>query len=515
MRVEDAARRTRRGLAGRRSACSRPGRRAIRRDAAASAVGAAASSLAARDERRVDPLLRRPVERRAGAIGEDQRDRRRRARRVEPRATSARRFEPAPDTPTAIRPLTRARQLASGTLRVPRPAELGRRDDLADRRATRAGRAPAIASAASTAAGATTTTIPRPPLNVARSSSSSMPPRAPEQPHDRRHRPARRDRDGRRGRRGSTRGTLPGRPPPVMWATPWRSLAARRQRVAQRQDRAARRSGSASAAPRRASASAARLRAASAASRRVAERPRSSSWYGRPVGCRAARRARARARSRSRAARSTAGPRITSPARAAVPSSRPSRSTIADAEPGEVEVVRAPSAPGARPSRRRPAHSRPAGSPRRRRRRAPRPAIGSSRPDRHVVEEQQRLGAGAHDVVGAHRDEVDGRWCRSGRRALAMAVFVPDAVGRRRRAPARDSPAGIANAPPKPPRPPSTSGRCVDVDRRAHQLDRALPGRDVDAGAARTPVAAQPRRDRPSSSSMNLRSPASYGTGSG
>ena len=32
---------------------------------------------------------------------------------------------------------------------------------------------------------------------------------------------------------------------------------------------------------------------------------------------------------------------------------------------------------------------------------------GSSLPDRDVVEEEQRLGALADDVVDAHRDEVD------------------------------------------------------------------------------------------------------------
>ena len=44
--------------------------------------------------------------------------------------------------------------------------------------------------------------------------------------------------------------------------------------------------------------------------------------------------------------------------------------------------------------------------------------------DRDVVEEGERLGAGAHDVVGAHRDEVDADRVEPPT-AAAMAVFVP------------------------------------------------------------------------------------------
>jgi len=73
--------------------------------------------------------------------------------------------------------------------------------------------------AAGAASPVTTAIIPMPPLNVARTSSSSIPPSAP----------IRRITDGIDQREGSTRAarpigsaraTLPGRPPPVMWARP-------------------------------------------------------------------------------------------------------------------------------------------------------------------------------------------------------------------------------------------------------------------------------------------------------
>ena len=100
--------------------------------------------------------------------------------------------------------------------------------------------------------------------------------------------------------------------------------------------------------------------------------------------------------------------------------------------------------------------------------------------DRDVVEERERLGAAAHDVVGAHRDEVD-----------ADRVEPPDgggddglrphAVGRgdqqgfavARRD--RERPAESAQAPDGL----RTAGR---VDVRAHELDRPLTGIDVDTG---------------------------------
>ena len=178
------------------------------------------------------------------------------------------------------------------------------------------------------------------------------------------------------------------------------------------------------------------------------------------------------------------------------------------AEPGEVEVVLAhqPRVLG-----RLAAHQRTAGEP------AP---VGDAADElrdldrvqpahRHVVEEEQGRSAGAHDVVRAHRDEV-----------VADGVEPPDGVrdgGLRAHAVGRGDQhrlaiaGGTANAAPNPPRPPSTPGTCVAADRRAHQLDRAVPGLDVDAGVGVRRAAHRV----PAISSMNLRSPASYGTGSG
>ena len=139
-------------------------------------------------------------------------------------ACSARRFEPAPDTPTAIRPpLTRstpAHLPRSGRHRARRrrptsPTTAAVDAVLGERGRSRRRRPPAAATA----------TIPSPPLNVARSSSSSRPPSAPS----RRMTDGIRQRSGSRrapSPSGSARGTFPGSPPPVMWARPWRSCPA-------------------------------------------------------------------------------------------------------------------------------------------------------------------------------------------------------------------------------------------------------------------------------------------------
>ena len=106
----------------------------------------------------------------------------------------------------------------------------GRRrgDDLADDRR----RDPVLAGDADrrvgTSAGGTTAIIPRPPLNVARSSASSRPPSAPNRRMTDGIAPARRVQARREAVGGRARGTLPGRPPPVMWASPWRSAAVAR-----------------------------------------------------------------------------------------------------------------------------------------------------------------------------------------------------------------------------------------------------------------------------------------------
>ena len=54
--------------------------------------------------------------------------------------------------------------------------------------------------------------------------------------------------------------------------------------------------------------------------------------------------------------------------------------------------------------------------------------------DREVVEEEERLGAGAHDVVGAHRHEVDPHRVEPSGQPGDLQLR-PDAVGRRREQP--------------------------------------------------------------------------------
>ena len=112
---------------------------------------------------------------------------------------------------TPLHPVTRLRPP-----RVARPAEPLRRDQ----GPTTADSSPASRSAvtvASIVAGATTTTIPSP--NVARTSSSPSPPSAPtSRMTDGIRQLSGSSRAPRSG--GSARGTLPGSPPPVMWANP-------------------------------------------------------------------------------------------------------------------------------------------------------------------------------------------------------------------------------------------------------------------------------------------------------
>ena len=148
--------------------------------------------VAARDERGLDPLLRRPVERRARPIGEHEDDlaaelAARGGRRQRPQV------DPAPETPTAIRPLTATDSSASSgpsTYRAPPIAS--RLDDLADDQRLDAalGRARRWRSArpppATTDDHAEAAVERRPQLRVV------QPAERAEQAHDRRHRPARR-----------------------------------------------------------------------------------------------------------------------------------------------------------------------------------------------------------------------------------------------------------------------------------------------------------------------------------
>ena len=145
--------------------------------------------------------------------------------------------------------------------------------------------------------------------------------------------------------------------------------------------------------------------------------------------------------------------------------------------------------------------------------------LGHDPADRDVIEERERLRAAADDVVGAHRDEVDADRVEAPERGGDRRLRA-DAVGRRheqRLAVARRDPDRAAEAtetaddlPPM--------GR---LDGAPHQVDGALPRRDVDAGrpigvaARRAPRSGHRASPGTGSSSTNLRLAASYGTGSG
>ena len=81
--------------------------------------------------------------------------------------------------------------------------------------------------------------------------------------------------------------------------------------------------------------------------------------------------------------------------------------------------------------------------------------------DRHVVEEEERRGPAADDIVGAHRDEVAADRVVAAERRRDRRLRA-DAVGRADQERRRGSPAGRATAPAKPPSPPITPGRWVD-----------------------------------------------------
>ena len=235
-----------------------------------------------------------------------------------------------------------------------------------------------------------------------------------------------------------------------------------------------------------------------------------------------------------------ARPTIASPARAADPSmtrrarrrrsQHPARSnSSASISPG-CSAVSPPTS--AQPASRQPAATRTdeLGDP-----------LRDEVADRDVVEEGERLGAGADDVVGAHRDEVDADRVEATERRGDRGLRA-DAVGRgdeqRLAIAGRDGERAAEPAEPADDLRPA--GR---LDVRPHQVDRALAGGDVDAGRpvggpvsgtcvpgpsstastrgwrASTAPAAPFATDQASavtgSSSMNLRLAASYGTGSG
>src|SRR5919109_24414 len=101
-------------------------------------------------------------------------------------------------------------------------------------------------------------------------------------------------------------------------------------------------------------------------------------------------------------------------------------------------------------------------------------------PDGDVIEECERLGAGAHDVVRAHRDKVDADGVEASDRRRDDGLGA-DAVGRgdEQRLP---NPGGDRNPPAEPAQPADDLGSPGRVDVLAHELDGALAGIDVDTG---------------------------------
>ena len=99
-----------------------------------------------------------------------------------------------------------------------------------------------------------------------------------------------------------------------------------------------------------------------------------------------------------------------------------------------------------------------------------------------VVEEEQRLGALHQHVVDAHARPGRCRPCRACSSVERELELGADAVGAARPAPAPGSACGISNSAPKPPMPPSTSGRMRALRERLDALDQRVAGVDVDAG---------------------------------
>ena len=211
--------------------------------------------------------------------------------------------------------------------------------------------------------------------------------------------------------------------------------------------------------------------------RGAAARPRTAP----PGRARRPPRAGARARSRCCGGPTTARPTSTSPAPTARPSSRSSRSTT----PTQVAARSRSSGritPGCSavspPSRAQPASRQPAATPAD----DGRDLVRHEPPDGHVVEEEERLGAGADDVVGAHRDEVDPEPVEAPG-APGEGDLRAHAVGRgdEQRPPVarRDLDGAGEAAEPADDLRPARRG-----DRVAHQGDGPLAGLDVDAGGA-------------------------------
>ena len=176
-----------------------------------------------------------------------------------------------------------------------------------------------------------------------------------------------------------------------------------------------------------------------------------------------------------------------------MPTQKPARSNWSSGITPGCSAVSPPSS--AHPARRHPSAT-PATSSR--------DLLGHDAAHRHVVEEEQRLGARAHDVVGAHRDEVDPDRVdrRPVRRAISSLVPTPSVAA------ASSRPSPIEKSPANPPTTSATSGRRAG-GKVGDQRDGLGGGLGVDAGAAVGVAHAQPVGSWSWSSSTNL--PASSG----
>ncbi len=225
-----------------------------------------------------------------------------------------------------------------------------------------------------------------------------------------------------------------------------------------------------------------------------------------------------------------ARPTIASPARAAVPSISRSRSTTPTQQPARSNDVGSisPGCSAVSPPMMRTTRFSAAGGDAADELRGLRRVEPS---DGHVVEEEERFGAAADDVVGAHRDEVDAdRVVASERRRDRR--LGPDPVGRRdeNRLPVtrgdRDRPTE-ATEPAEHLRPPrALDGGPHELDGTIRRRRRRRPRRRRRSGdlAPSAPLHHTPTevgggapRPHPSevSSRMNFRDATSYGTGSG
>ena len=242
---------------------------------------------------------------------------------------------------------------------------------------SRPGRASAPPVTRSASSGATTSTIPSPRLNVANMSSSVAPLARSSQPKTGgSSQLPRRSSAPRPG--GSARGRFSTNPPPVMCAAAWSSPS----RCSARTCGAWIRHGSSS--------SSASGRPSSGTDRRQVHVRDDPPHEGVAVRVQAARR---------EPHEDVALPHAVGAEQVGLPD-RP------DAEPGQVERVLGHHAGmfgGLASEERAPGPSAPLGDALDDRG----DPLGDDPADRQVVEEEQRLGAGAHDVVGAHRDEID------------------------------------------------------------------------------------------------------------